>query len=52
MVRIYINGENATWKRIAEEYGTLYMEDLKNDVKNEPEGTTIISEDRMIEIYK
>ena len=49
---IYINGEKATWKRIADEYGESYCEELKEEYKNIPEWTTIYSEDGMIEISK
>lgn len=50
MFEIYINGESATWKRIANEYGKNYAEELKAEAKSAKPWTTIYSEDDMIEI--
>ena len=50
MFEIYINGESATWKRIANEYGKNYAEELKAEAKAAKPWTTIYSEDDMIEI--
>lgn len=50
MIEIYINGEKSNWKRIKEEYGMNYCNELKEEIKNSPPYTTIISEDGMIEI--
>lgn len=50
MTEIYINGEKASWKRIKEEYGENYCNELKKEIKNADPYTTIISEDGMIEI--
>ena len=50
MFEIYINGESATWKRIANEYGKNYAEELKAEAKAAKPWTTIYSEDNMIEI--
>lgn len=50
MIRIYIKGEEANWKRIKEEYGENYCNELKEEIENAAPYTTIISEDGMIEI--
>lgn len=49
---IYINGEEASWKRIKEEYGENYCNELKKEFKQAKAYTTIYSEDGMIEITK
>lgn len=49
---IWINGEEGTWKRIADEYGEDYCKELKTAYKNAKPWTTIISEDGLIEICK
>ena len=50
MTEIYINGEKANWKKIKEEYGEIYCNELKEEIKNAAPYTTIISEDGRIEI--
>ena len=50
MTEIYINGEKASWKRIKEEYGENYCNELEEEIKNAAPYTTIISEDGRIEI--
>lgn len=50
MIEIYINGEKASWKRIKEEYGENYCNELKEEIKSAVPYTTIISEDGRIEI--
>ena len=49
---IYINGEEATWRRIKEEYGENYCKELKDLYKQAAPYTTIYSEDGAIEITK
>lgn len=49
---IYINGADATWKDIAENYGENYCKQLKKEYQQAERYTTIISEDVMIEIPK
>lgn len=50
-VTIYINGADATWKRIKEEYGENYCKELKERAREAEPFTTLFSEDGMIEIY-
>lgn len=50
-VTIYINGADATWKRIKEEYGENYCKELKQMAREAEPFTTLFSEDGMIEIY-
>lgn len=49
---IWINGEKGSWKRIADEYGNIYCDELKEAYKNADMWTTIYSEDGLIEISK
>ena len=50
MCVIWINGEEATWKRVKNEYGESYAKELREEVKNCEPYTTIISADGSLEV--
>lgn len=52
MIRIYINGEEASWKRISDEYGENYCEELKREVKGDKPYSAIVREDGVVVIFK
>ena len=50
MCVIWINGEEATWKRVKNEYGESYAKELREEVKNCEPYTTIIGADGSLEV--
>ena len=52
MTEIYINGEKASWKRIKEEYGALYCEELKEEVRDLKAWESLHNEEAQIDIFK
>ena len=51
MFEIYMNGAKINWKKVVENYGTEYANELKIEIKMVRPYTTITSEDGSLEIF-
>ena len=52
MTEIYINGEKANWKRVSDEYGDLYCEELREEAKELKAWESLHNEEAQIDIFK
>lgn len=51
IIEIWYNGERVSMKWVSENYGTMYTESLKSEIKECNPYTTIYDESEMLEVH-